>query len=82
MAVMCQGHLDFDPIEQAHAITVPDYFKPELEALEALEADGLVRMAPRSVTVTPTGWHLVRAVAMVFDQHLAQRDPACFSRVA
>jgi len=81
MAVMCQGHLAFDEIEQAHAITVHDYFKPELEALEGLAADGLVQVSPRAVTVTPAGWHLVRTVAMVFDRHLAQRQTSRFSRV-
>jgi oxygen-independent coproporphyrinogen-3 oxidase len=60
---------------------VHDYFKPELEALEGLAADGLVQVSPRAVTVTPAGWHLVRTVAMVFDRHLAQRQTSRFSRV-
>jgi oxygen-independent coproporphyrinogen-3 oxidase len=82
MAIMCQGHLDFDQIEQACSVTMADYFGPELAALQPLLRDGLVEIGPRSVTVTPAGWHVVRVVAMVFDRYLAQRAGAGFSKVA
>lgn len=70
MALMCQGRLAFEPIERSHGIVVSDYFKPELERLRRLEADGLVVIEPRAIQVTPMGWYFVRAVAMVFDRHL------------
>ena len=75
MALMCQGRLEFDPIERSHGVVAADYFAPELERLRRMEADGLVTLEPRAVQVTPTGWFFVRAVAMVFDRYL-KRDPA------
>lgn len=70
MALMCQGRLDFDPIERSHGIVVADYFAPELERLRGLATDGLVVIEPRAIQVTPMGWFFVRAVAMVFDRYL------------
>jgi oxygen-independent coproporphyrinogen-3 oxidase len=82
MAIMCQGRLDFESIELAHLIRVPEYFKHELAQLRALEELGLVEIEPRAIEVTAAGWYFVRAVAMVFDRHL-QADEARgrFSRI-
>jgi oxygen-independent coproporphyrinogen-3 oxidase len=74
MALMCQGRLEFDPIERSHGVLVTDYFAPELDRLRQMAADGLVTLEPRAVQVTPTGWFFVRAVAMVFDRYL-KREP-------
>ena len=82
MALMCQGHLDFDAIEHAHGIGVATYFADELAALRALAEAGLVELDERAVRVTATGWFLVRAIAMVFDRHLKMaRERTRFSRV-
>jgi oxygen-independent coproporphyrinogen-3 oxidase len=70
MALMCQGRLDFEPIERSHGIVAADYFAKELERLRAMAADGLVTIEPRAVQVTSMGWFFVRAVAMVFDRYL------------
>ncbi|RZL03621.1 MAG: oxygen-independent coproporphyrinogen III oxidase [Rubrivivax sp.] len=82
MAVMCQGHLDFDQIERDFGITAIDYFQLELQALRTMADGGLVEIRPRSIGVTPPGWHVVRAVAMVFDRHLSDGQTQRFSRVA
>jgi oxygen-independent coproporphyrinogen-3 oxidase len=74
MALMCQGRLEFDPIERSHGIVVADYFAPELERLRQFAADGLVTIDARGVQVTSMGWFFVRAVAMVFDRYLKARD--------
>ena len=82
MALMCQGHVDFESIELAHLIDFERHFASELAALEALAAQGLVVLQARSISVTPTGWFFVRAVAMVFDHYLqADRNRARFSRI-
>ncbi len=73
MAIMCQGRLDFDPIERSHGIVATEYFARELEQLRRIAADGLVTLEPRAVQVTPMGWFFVRAVAMVFDRYLQAR---------
>lgn len=82
MALMCQGRLEFESIELAHLIRMPDYFKPELEELAELQKLGLCTLTPDAVQVTSTGWYFVRAVAMVFDRYL-RTDPMRerFSRI-
>ena len=82
MALMCQGHVAFESIEHAWLIDFPRYFASELEALQALAADGLATIDDQGIQVTPRGWYFVRAVAMVFDRHLqADRSRARFSRI-
>jgi oxygen-independent coproporphyrinogen-3 oxidase len=86
MALMCQGRLAFEPIERAHGIRMGAYFAREMEALRGLADSGLVRFEEGAVEVTAAGWFLVRAIAMVFDQHLhkareAQVQTVRFSRV-
>jgi oxygen-independent coproporphyrinogen-3 oxidase len=83
MDLMCKGRLDFGLIEDAYGVRVPQYFARELEQVSQHAADGLVQVDERGVTVTPKGWHLVRAIAMVFDGYLRNevRSPERFSRV-
>jgi oxygen-independent coproporphyrinogen-3 oxidase len=82
MALMCQGRLDFESIELAHLISVPVYFRRELEQLKPLAELGLVEIEHSAIQVTPTGWYFVRAVAMVFDRYLqADQTRERFSRI-
>lgn len=82
MALMCQGEFLFESIDQGHLIDSRQYFARELEQLELLASQGLVRIDDSGVQVTDLGWYLVRAIAMVFDKHLqVDRDRARFSRI-
>ncbi len=82
MAIMCQGLVDFESINLAHLIDFRQHFARELEQLRAFERDGLVRIGDAHIEVTPTGWYLVRAVAMVFDRYLqVDQDRARFSKI-
>lgn len=82
MALMCQGRLDFEALGLAHLIDFPRYFATELQVLEGLQAQGLVRLSAHEVEVTPLGWFFVRAVAMVFDRYLqADQARSRFSRI-
>jgi len=82
MALMCQGRVDFEAIEQAHGIRMQDYFCSELETMREMEKSGLVGVNDNVLNVTPSGWFLVRAIAMVFDRHLqASKERRRFSRV-
>jgi len=82
MALMCQGRLEYESIELAHLVKVPDYFRAELEQLQPFADMGLVTLEPGAVQVTAQGWFLVRAIAMVFDRHLqADRVRERFSRI-
>lgn len=82
MALMCQGELLFEPVEQAWLIDFRKYFAVELEHLEGLAAHGLVVLGPEGIQVTAMGWFFVRGIAMVFDRYLqADRNRARFSRI-
>ncbi|MDF1482459.1 oxygen-independent coproporphyrinogen III oxidase [Extensimonas sp. H3M7-6] len=82
MALMCQGELVFEPVEQAWLIDFRKYFAAELEQLEGLAEQDLVALGPEGIRVTATGWFFVRGIAMVFDRYLqADRNRARFSRI-
>lgn len=82
MALMCQGELLFEPMEQAWLIDFRSYFAAELEQLETMAGQGLVRVGSEGIEVTPVGWFFVRGIAMAFDRYLqADRNRARFSRI-
>jgi oxygen-independent coproporphyrinogen-3 oxidase len=82
MALMCQGHVDFEAIGHAHLIDFKRHFAGELVALAPFAAQGLVQLRDDEIEVTSLGWFFVRAIAMVFDRYLqADRNRARFSRV-
>ncbi|WP_084216944.1 oxygen-independent coproporphyrinogen III oxidase [Xenophilus azovorans] len=82
MALMCQGRVDFEAVGAAHLIDFQRHFAAELEALQSLAGEGLVRVDAHAIEVTPTGWFFVRAIAMVFDRYLqADRARSRFSRI-
>ncbi|MDO9088782.1 MAG: oxygen-independent coproporphyrinogen III oxidase [Burkholderiaceae bacterium] len=82
MALMCQGQVLFETIEQAWLIDFRSYFASELVQLQGLAETGLVRLDDTGIEVTAEGWYFVRAVAMVFDRYLqADRSRAKFSRI-
>lgn len=70
--LMCNGVLDIGAIERRHGVVFADEFAPELRELRPLAADGLVRLTPQRIEVTPLGRLLVRRVAMVFDRYLRE----------
>ncbi|MCZ2407380.1 MAG: coproporphyrinogen III oxidase, partial [Burkholderiales bacterium] len=82
MAIMCQGELVFESLEQAWLIDARSYFAAELEMLRELEQQGLVSLSDEGLEVTAMGWYFVRAIAMVFDKYLqADKSRARFSRI-
>ncbi len=82
MAIMCQGHLQFESVELAHLIDFKSYFAKELENMVSLAEQGLVVVDDNSIQVTAQGWFFVRGVAMVFDKYLqTDRTRAKFSKI-
>ena len=82
MALMCQGELLFEPLEQAWLIDFKTYFATELERLHEMQEQGLVQFDDEGVQVTSMGWYFVRGIAMVFDRYLqVDRNRARFSRI-
>ena len=80
MAFMCRGHVNFDAMGEAHRVDFRHYFATEFAALGPLAAQGLVRMTDHDIDVTPQGWFVVRAIAMVFDRY-CRENRTRFSRV-
>ena len=74
--LMCQGVIDSTAVQQHFGIDFPAYFRDELRELQALAADGLVRIAHERITATPAGRLLLRNIAMCFDRYLAALRPA------
>lgn len=82
MAIMCQGRVSFDAIEQTHLIDFRPHFAREMDELAALATEGLLTIDARGFSLTPLGWYFVRVVAMVFDEPLrAQRARTHYSRL-
>jgi len=82
MALMCQGQVLFESIEQAWLVDFGVYFGAELELLREFADMDMVVIDDAGIQVTAKGWYFVRAVAMVFDRYLqADRNRARFSRI-
>jgi oxygen-independent coproporphyrinogen-3 oxidase len=82
MAIMCQGHVQYEAFNEAWLIDAKKYFSAEIEQLNSLQAQGLVELTDGGLQVTPMGWFFVRGVAMVFDKYLqADRNRTRFSKI-
>ena len=81
-ALMCQFRVSIESIELAHLVDFRRAFADELEDLRQFEQDGLIEVGREWITVTPRGRLLVRAICMVFDRYLRERERrASYSRV-
>ena len=79
---MCNFRLDIKALETRWHFDFHTHFKPELEDLQVMQADGLLLMEDGMLQVLPAGRLLVRNICMVFDRYLrAGNDPSRFSRV-
>ncbi|MEB3267580.1 MAG: oxygen-independent coproporphyrinogen III oxidase [Leptolyngbya sp.] len=84
MELMCQFELSKGAIEAKYHLSFDqdfdEYFAPERHALAALAADGLVRLTPNHIEVTPVGRLLIRNVVSVFDTYLRRKQVRQFSQ--
>lgn len=84
MELMCQFELSKVAIEEKYHLNFDqdfdEYFARERQDLEALAADGLVRLTPNHIEVLPAGRLLIRNVAAVFDTYLHNRTTQKFSQ--
>jgi len=80
MRLMCDMKLDFPAMSASLGLDFEDYFRRELGAVKALEADGLVRSLANGFDVTDLGRLLIRNVAMCFDGYLASKAEGVYSR--
>jgi len=79
--LICNFVLDINRTEQAYQITFTEYFAKELQALQQMQADGLLEVTAGYIRVQPVGKLLIRNICMVFDHYLQQQAEKQFSRV-
>jgi oxygen-independent coproporphyrinogen III oxidase len=82
MALMCQGHLQYESLNLAWLVDFKILFAQELTQLEAMQAQGLLQLSETGIQVTAMGWFFVRGVAMVFDRYVqADLNRSRFSKI-
>jgi oxygen-independent coproporphyrinogen-3 oxidase len=83
--LMCSGRIDIGLVEERHHIVFDDYFNHALSQLQPHVADGLAHRDAKEIVVTPSGWLLVRSIAMCFDAYLgappSASNPSPYSRL-
>jgi len=79
--LICHFILDRQKVEKEFNISFADYFATELQELQQLEQDGLVKCTESMIEVQPAGKFLIRNVCMVFDRYLREAGEKRFSRV-
>lgn len=71
-ALMCQGEIDIERLEERFDINFDAYFSDALAKLKPLQADGLVSVKPGRIAATSRGRLLLRIIAGCFDRYLDQ----------
>ncbi|MFI8482660.1 oxygen-independent coproporphyrinogen III oxidase [Pseudomonas sp. NPDC078700] len=79
--LICHFELNFADIEQAHNIEFQSYFSGILPQLQQMAEDGLIELTEQQINVLPSGRLLVRALCMLFDEYLCEKNLQRFSRV-
>lgn len=84
MELMCQFQLSPEDVEEKYHLgfdlDFETYFAQEKGHLRQLEADGLIRLSPNHIEVTPAGRILIRNIASAFDAYLRKNITSSFSR--
>ena len=71
--LMCNFRLDISAIEKKWGIKFKNYFDASMSQLSQMMQDGLLRLTPELIEVTPAGRLLVRSICMEFDRYLQER---------
>ena len=81
-ALMCHFELSKESFNIAYLIDFDHYFVTELGELKEYEREGLLKLTPEWISVTPKGRMLIRNICMVFDKYLRTRqEHARYSKV-
>jgi oxygen-independent coproporphyrinogen-3 oxidase len=78
--LICHFELDKARISNEFNINFDEYFTIELDEMNEMASDGLVKMGD-IIRVTPSGKLLIRNICMVFDKYMRKLDQARFSKV-
>ncbi len=81
-ALMCHFELAKESFNIAYLIDFDQYFATELAELKEYEREGLLKISPQWISVTPKGRMLIRNICMVFDKYLrTKQEHARYSKV-
>ncbi|MCX7738455.1 MAG: oxygen-independent coproporphyrinogen III oxidase [Hydrogenothermaceae bacterium] len=80
MNLMCHFRLVKGEIEEMFKIDFDEYFKYEMQQLPDMEEDGLIKLYPERIDVTPIGRLLIRNIASIFDIYLRNKKERRFSK--
>jgi len=81
-ALMCHFELSKESFNIAYLIDFDRYFATELDELKEYEREGLLKLTPEWISVTPKGRMLIRNICMVFDKYLrTKQEHARYSKV-
>ncbi|MDE2117029.1 MAG: oxygen-independent coproporphyrinogen III oxidase [Betaproteobacteria bacterium] len=81
-ALMCHFEISKESFNIAYLIDFDHYFATELGELKEYEREGLLKLRPDWISVTPKGRMLIRNICMVFDKYLRTRqEHASYSKV-
>lgn len=81
MKLMCDFELNFLEIENEYKINFKEYFKNSINALSAMENEGLVEVKDEKIKVSEMGRLLIRNIAMKFDGFIERnQDELKYSR--
>jgi oxygen-independent coproporphyrinogen-3 oxidase len=81
-ALMCHFEISKESFNIAYLIEFDQYFATELKELAEYEREGLVKISPQWISVTPKGRMLIRNICMVFDKYLrTKQEHARYSKV-
>ncbi len=80
MKLMCHFRLVKSEVESKHNIDFDTYFETELNQLQDMEKDGLLKLYPDRIDITPIGRLLIRNIASTFDIYLRNKKERRFSK--
>jgi oxygen-independent coproporphyrinogen-3 oxidase len=80
MQIMCNLELNFQDLSRKLGLDFASYFEAELDSLDDLEVDELLRRTAAGVQVTELGRLFIRNIAMRFDAYLPQLNEQRFSK--
>ena len=81
-ALMCHFEISKESFNIAYLIDFDRYFATELDELREYEREGLLKLTPEWIGVTPKGRMLIRNICMVFDKYLrTKQEHARYSKV-
>jgi len=68
--IICDNVIDFDKKGKEYKIDFKEYFKRELNSLNHLISDGIVKLTDKELQITPIGEYFHRHVCAAFDKLL------------